>query len=243
MLGKLKSPLSQRWKALLVKRAIYFISLIFFITPSFADTQTYVGSWDSFIYLDHFDANPNLLYGFLLQGRFRNQPGIFYQSLDQAQLGYRLANNTNAWVGYSALPTTINSHTSEMMYDQYLYQQIETILLDNRDNQIFTRTRILELKRPDYSTLGLVYRQLFIWNIFKLKFSQNYTPYLSDEIFLNMNNPVWGSHKTFNQNRFMLGVSFPCVNTHTCQLGYLNQYVQGRSNDFINHLLAFNFIM
>ncbi len=68
-------------------------------------------------------------------------------------------------------------------------------------------------------------------------------PFLSEELFLNVNKANWSNQKSVKLNRCILGVSFTCAENYTCQVAYLNQYVVRSASNSINHILFFSFII
>ena len=224
-------------------RSVVINLIMVWIVQANAATKEYVGSWNNIIYQDHFNFDPHYLYGFQLDARLRDQPGVLYQILAQGQLGYQVTRNNQVWAGYTALPTKLHIRPYNTIYNQYFYQQLVSILVDTPYSFFRARSRISQFIHADSGQIGWIYREQLFWAISALKIKDKYTPFITDEFFLNINKPSWSNDQTFSKNRLTLGFSFPCYGKHTCQLGYLNQYLPGKSETMINHLLFFSFIV
>ncbi|MDP1604263.1 MAG: DUF2490 domain-containing protein [Legionella sp.] len=199
--------------------------------------------WTNVIYNTHFSSHPEWLYGYVLEGRFKNQSGLFYQGLIQGQLGYSLSDTTQAWMGYTLIPNTVVEPTGRVSHTiQRIYQQLIKELINTPEYEVFSRSRIEERHRLGEHGIGLVYRQLLIVNLQRLSWHDEYTPFISNEVFANLNKPAWGSQKPFNQNRLIMGWSFPC-GKHNCQLAYLNQFLVSRYNNEQNNVIFFSLIL
>ncbi len=63
-----------------------------------------------------------------------------------------------------------------------------------------------------------------------------------NEIFVNLSDDVWTGERTFERNRFYLGVKKP-YEEFTLNIGYVNQYVPRATQDTYEHnlYLGFNF--
>ena len=59
-----------------------------------------------------------------------------------------------------------------------------------------------------------------------------------DELFINLNETDWGVRRGNDQNRAFLGVNWAFTPSASIETGYLNQYVNTRNTDRLNHVLA-----
>lgn len=200
--------------------------------------------WSNLTYNTHWDSKPNWLYGFLLEGRFDEQPGLFYQGLAQTQVGYRTSKKTRFWFGYTWIPsTTVNRERRTNVNVQRLYQQLEADLFKNDNYELRSRSRIEERQRDGYAEINLIYRQMFFVSLPYMTWRNKYTPFLSNELFINLSRPSWTNQKHVNQNRLMAGFSFRCGKQHTCQLAYLNQFLINQYNSQSNHIFYLGVII
>lgn len=228
--------------------AMRYLIVLALLVPIYSNLFAYDTSgfrvWSTFIYNDNLKSNPNWLYQLLLEGRFKDQRGLYYQGIIQSQVGYAISNRVSLWAGYALLPSTsVEGSQRTSVNVQRLYQQLEIDLVDNPYQEMNSRSRIEERRRSGYNQIGLLFRQRILWNTRWLMIKDKYTPFVSDEIFVNVNKPVWGNQKTFDQNRFMLGVTFPCGGERLCQVAYLNQYILGASLTELNHILHLSLIV
>ena len=60
---------------------------------------------------------------------------------------------------------------------------------------------------------------------------------LQDEVFLNIGNKENVNGKTFDQNRFYLATGYRLNKSFDLEAGYMNQYINGRTNDVNNHIV------
>jgi hypothetical protein len=79
----------------------------------------------------------------------------------------------------------------------------------------------------------------FLRNILPLKKEANFSkgPFLAlqNELFLNFGVKVSVNGKTFDQNRFYLAIGH-CLNSFfDLEMGYMNQYINGRNSQFMNN--------
>ena len=68
-----------------------------------------------------------------------------------------------------------------------------------------------------------------------------WTPIIWDEIFINLNNPVWVNPQTISQNRAFAGIRFPLNTKANLVLGYLNQYHLQATQNQNNNIIFINF--
>jgi len=64
-----------------------------------------------------------------------------------------------------------------------------------------------------------------------------------DEYFLNLNQTDYGARRGFDQNRAFVGVNWAFNATTRAEIGYLNQYINGKNIDNMNHVLSTTFIL
>lgn len=79
----------------------------------------------------------------------------------------------------------------------------------------------------------------FLRNILPLKkekkFSKGSFLALQNELFLNFGNKADLNGKTFDQNRFYLALGYRLSSAFDLEMGYMNQYINGRSSQFTNN--------
>ena len=204
-----------------------------------AHTISFVRSWVALEKDGHFNSNPKFLYLLWGEGRFANQPGLFYQGILQGQLGYQAGPNTSLWFGYGYIPTTVFRYSKRLnFYSQRIFQQVNHVISDSSRNEFISRSRLEERQLNGYGGISLRFRERIVWEVKHLIIHNQYTPILSDELFINVTHPRWVTSNDINQNRFFAGVGFKCFNQQYCYVGYLNQYIIGSKNNIMNHIIA-----
>jgi len=96
-----------------------------------------------------------------------------------------------------------------------------------------------------YSTDGYLYAnrfRYFLRNVLPLKkqkgFKEGMYVALQDEVFLNFENTANVNGKTFDQNRFYVAIGYRLSPKADLEIGYMNQYVNGKGTQFTNnHIL------
>jgi hypothetical protein len=69
-------------------------------------------------------------------------------------------------------------------------------------------------------------------------FSKGLFAGIQDELFFNVGNASAVNGKTFDQNRLFLSIGYRISPKMDIETGYMNQYISGRNNNFINnHIL------
>jgi len=59
-----------------------------------------------------------------------------------------------------------------------------------------------------------------------------------DEYFINLNHTDYGARKGFDQNRAFLGGNWALNPDTKLEIGYLNQYVNTKQADLMNHVFS-----
>jgi len=79
----------------------------------------------------------------------------------------------------------------------------------------------------------------FLRNVLPLKkqegFKKGMFVALQDEVFLNFGNTANVNGKTFDQNRFYVAIGYRLSPKADLEIGYMNQYINGRGTQFTNN--------
>ena len=79
----------------------------------------------------------------------------------------------------------------------------------------------------------------FIRNILPLQkqteFTRGFFAALQNEVFLNVGNSSKVNGKVFDQNRFYIATGYRLHSKADLEIGYMNQYVNGKGNAFTNN--------
>lgn len=206
-----------------------------------AKTASGVGEWTGLIKTAPFSQNSFWLYGFLLETRLTTQfnPNVTtWQNLIQGQVGYQTSPLTRLWLGFTYIPNQAwADNISQTVYVRRAYQQIEFRPPAFSSYAIWTRTRLEERAQNGQNNLNWRLRQLLEVDLNELMLAQRYRPFISDEIFVNLNQPTWVNQNIMHQNRAMVGVDFTCFGQHLCRIAYLNQYSINQPDNAMNHIV------
>ena len=169
-----------------------------------------------------------------LQPRFKQEGREFDQVLVRPGIHYKLTDNVLVGAGYGYIRTRTDRGYSD---EDRLWQQL--IYNSNWGNGIkfSSRSRLEQRFLDSGDDTGWRYRQL-------LRVSKPFaglpsvSPVLWNEIFINLRKTDWGSRKGFDQNRLFAGIAWTVTPDARLEFGYLNQYVRGRLQDSMNHVLS-----
>lgn len=131
------------------------------------------------------------------------------------------------------------------IWEQFLYNHtLDKIAVSHRfrlEQRFISKTIIdnNELKND-----GSVYAnrfRYFIRNVLPLgnkgAFKKGVFVALQNEVFLNIGNKRNVNGKTFDQNRLYLATGYRFRKSFDLEAGYINQYINGRTNDVNNHVV------
>ena len=134
----------------------------------------------------------------------------------------------------------VNEHR---IWEQALYShKINTLSLAHRlrlEQRFLPKTIVENNALKNDGTLYANRIRYFIRNILPLNgqvsFSKGFFAALQNEVFLNFGNKANVNGKTFDQNRLYLAAGYRLSKAFDLELGYMNQYVNGRSGAFTNN--------
>lgn len=221
---------------------ITLLSLLAVTSRTSADTITDRGLW--FMAAGQGDARPlgdrwrKVRWWLDVQPRLSDAAGGLQQILVRPGLGYSIAGNASAWLGYAWIRTEGNGKhvTENRIWQQFTWSpRIEWLGLSSR-------TRLEQRFVDQSGDLGWRFRQF-------IKVTQPIAAgkrlYLSvfDEIFFDLNDTDWGQQSGFAQNRMFAGVGWKLFASGklSTEIGYLNQFVRsGSGSNRMNHILSIN---
>jgi hypothetical protein len=139
--------------------------------------------------------------------RFRDAPGNFYQALLRPMLGYRLHDNTFAWVGYA---TVWNQASPSWSVEQRLFQLVTYGgKIENTPWLVIGASMIEERFMPESKEVGFRFRQLARVSFDLYKHNKStWALIFQDEVFLRLNQPTWTQQHWFDHNRFQVGIDY-----------------------------------
>lgn len=172
--------------------------------------------------------------------RFIDQDRAFETVRVSYAPGYEINPHLSFWLGlqWESKNQVSGMHSQTRIWEQFIWNAFthERLILINR---LRLEERFLQ-QNPETS-----YRLRNRVTIrFLDKIANKYNPTTWDELFMNMNNPDWVNNKFIDQNRYFLGVDI-LNGDNFLEVGYLNQYVIGRSQDVMSHMLyiSLNFVV
>jgi len=174
-----------------------------------------------------------------LHTRFSDSGESFEQAVARLGLGYDLNPAIAVWLGYDLVPTRKQSR-NRLNKEQRIWQQMSIKVIQRPTFRLHSRSR-LEQRFDEYDP-GTAYRfrQKFTMK-FPNQFSDNVTPLLANEIFFNLNYPVWVTDHRTDQNRITLGFEFRVRNFGKIRLAYQNHYQFREPNNKMDHVLNISF--
>lgn len=173
------------------------------------------------------------------QVRFRDDMSRFVQGFPRVGLGYALFPNTTLWLGYAFIrtePPGGNDSNEHRIFQQLIWSRsFDSIGLASR-------TRLEQRFFDTGSDVGWRLRQ---WIKFTLPIQGRLSLAVNDEVFVHLNGTDWGARAGLDQNRFFIGPgwNFDAAGRYRMEVGYLNQYVDGRAANQLNHVLSLNLLV
>lgn len=187
-----------------------------------------------------------------IQLRSTNEINQVQTFLIRAGLNIHLTKKTTVTAGYAFISnkrtvSNVNGFAPEhRIWEQLLYNhKLKNIFVAHRfrlEQRFIPKSIVVnnELKKD-----GSVYAnrfRYFIRNVLPLKkeavFKKGLFAALQNEVFVNFGNTSTVNGKFFDQNRLYLAAGFRLHPKADLEIGYMNQYVNGRAKQFVNnHIL------
>lgn len=188
-------------------------------------------------------VNPKLsrVRGWLeLQGRWRGfGESVEAAFLPRVGLGYAISDQVTFHVGYASIyndPSQTKSFTEDRPWEQLTWN------LPVKKFTLQSRTRLEQRIQAD--NLGWRLRELVKSTVpmpgFDRAFFSAY-----DELFFDLDDTRWGQRTGFRQNRAFVGLGYKLdPGQHVAlEVGYLNQWLDRRNEDRVNHVLSLNLFL
>lgn len=157
---------------------------------------------------------------------------------------YYINKNSNATVGYLLTNTFLkndgpadNVLTEHRIWEQYiLLHKIKTVAVQHRFR---LEQRFIEGSTQDVFSQRLRYFLRGVIPIGKQKDTFIRGPFaaLQNELFFNIQNKARLNGKVFDQNRAYGAIGYRFSKSFDIEAGYLNQFVNGATNDTMNHTI------
>ena len=177
-----------------------------------------------------------------VQPRLREEGSHFDTLILRPALFYKITPKTSIWTGYD----TINNHPAgqSSFQENRLWEQVMHQFEPFGGLTLTVRTRFEQRDREDYSDIAHRLRQM-VRATTPSSLHQQLSWVIWDELFINLNQIDWGVMRGTDQNRLFLGANWKFDELSNLEVGYINQYVNGKTIDRENHILSstirFNF--
>ena len=167
--------------------------------------------------------------------RFRDEGARSDQFFIRSSVSHHINTKINVGIGFDHV---VNHPAGKEASDENrLWQQIAYKFDSTYGINLSSRTRLEQRWREGGDDTSYRLRQMI-----RASMPLSIHPKLSivafDELFINLNNTDWSVNRGSDQNRIFLGASWAFSPSTSIESGYLNQYVNTRNTDRINHVLA-----
>lgn len=184
----------------------------------------------------------NFYWSLDIHPRWREEGRNFDTLILRPSLIYKITPKTSIWTGYD----TINNHPAgqSSFQENRLWEQVMHQFEPFGALTLTVRTRFEQRDREDYSDIAHRLRQM-VRATTPSSLHQQLSWVVWDELFINLNQTDWGVMRGTDQNRLFLGANWKFDELSNLEVGYINQYVNGKTIDRENHILSstirFNF--
>ncbi len=184
----------------------------------------------------------NFYWSLDIHPRWREEGRHFDTLILRPSLIYKITPKTSIWTGYD----TINNHPAgqSSFQENRLWEQVMHQFEPFGALTLTVRTRFEQRDREDYSDIAHRLRQM-VRATTPSSLHQQLSWVVWDELFINLNQTDWGVMRGTDQNRLFLGANWKFDELSNLEVGYINQYVNGKTIDRENHILSstirFNF--
>jgi len=167
--------------------------------------------------------------------RFRDEGARADQFFIRSSVSYHINPKTNVGIGFDHVvnhPAGKEASDENRLWQQFAYK-FDSIYGIN----FSSRSRLEQRWRENGDDTSYRFRQMIRASM-PLSIYPKLTVVAFDELFINLNNTDWNVDRGNDQNRAFLGVSWAFSQSTSVESGYLNQYVNTRNTDRVNHVLA-----
>lgn len=224
-----------RWDAHIIWLLI-IIFVIFCNKMAYA-VISYNKYWAPATIIGAFSKDNEWKYYFEPQLRLIDDPYVFNQWLLLAGAGYPLTDKVVFFAGPGWVVS--KDPLGKLNYEKRLWQQVNWVVLNTHQANLHSRTRVEEAERNDLVQASVSFRQRF-WLRLPLQVKSIYSFSCFNEVFINLNYPVWNTPSWFEQNRTFIGMAVQINPTVLLDVGYLNQYINAERKE-LSHVILFNF--
>ena len=174
-------------------------------------------------------------WSFDVHQRYRDEGAHSDQFFIRSGISYQINPKTSIWLGFDHV---VNHPAGKPASDENrLWQQVSYKFDPIAGINLSSRTRIEQRWREGGEDTSYRFRQMLRASI-PLEINPKLSIVAYDELYINLNKTDWGVNRGNDQNRAFLGASWAFSPSTSLETGYLNQYVNTRATDRVNHVLA-----
>ena len=177
----------------------------------------------------------NWIWNFDVHQRFRDEGAHADNFFIRSAVIYQMSPKSSIGLGFDHV---VNHPAGKEASDENrLWQQISYKFDPIAGVNLSSRTRVEQRWREGGDDTAYRFRQMI-----KATIPLDINPKLSvvayDELFINLNDTDWSVNRGNDQNRAFLGINWAFTPSASIETGYLNQYVNTRNIDRVNHVVA-----
>lgn len=229
-----------------MNRAIAFFALAVLIADTALAEDQDFGAWFALAGQGQLGSAQDARWRWWLDTHFRTfeDSDGFDTSIVRPGLGYDLGKATTLWIGYGWIH---NDPPARSDVDEHrLWQQLTwgTKLGERKRLDLYVRTRLEQRWLEGGDDTGWRFRQ-FLRIVRPLAPGSRWSLRVWDELFLPLNDTDWGARAGFGQNRAFagLGATLDRERKYTLEFGYLNQFINRRDTDLMNHIVSLQLLL
>lgn len=169
------------------------------------------------------------------QARTSDDASRLNQILLRPALGLKVSPTTTLFLGYAFVPT--NPPGPARSREHRIWQQaLFRIAGDGRGVSLSARSRLEQRFREEDGDVGHRFRQLV--RLTAPIDDQGVQAVAWSEPFIGLNETAWGQPAGLDRWRNFLGISVPVASTLRIEPGYMNEVVEQRGQDRMNHIAS-----
>ncbi|MCS5712229.1 DUF2490 domain-containing protein [Candidatus Berkiella aquae] len=211
------------------KLVVYLLSFILLLfSQSVFAVEEHAKLWTSYEISGGIFNGSKVRFYLQPQLRFIDNEYKFEQAVVHAGLGYKIAKPLTFYIGNSGV---ISKQSSGDFVDEYrIWQQLNWEIIKGSHFNVKSRTRLEQRKQeatPQWAN-RLREKLTFVFPVHPISII------VSDELFFNLNHPLWVSECSLSQNRGFIGFGVPLAKHTSIEIGYLNQYQFNKTDSMSN---------
>lgn len=220
-----------------LKIVLFLSGCVAVCNPLFALTK-HTGLWTGAVVVGPARFGPEIKYYADAQLKLIDDPYKFDEVYSSIGLGKQVNKNWLLFI-VNRLSAAKQITNGAMNYEYRLWQEANwrqnlALIYD-----LSTRSRLEERKRFSQPAIAVRFRQRIMLRKI-LAWWRGHSFVVYDELFFNLNRPVWVVDSCVEQNRFFIGFGTIVSKKTSVDIGYLNKYQFGNARQMTN-ILAINF--